>query len=83
MDFLSAVRASLWKTPAESGRRSRSLVASGAASVSRLSWSHLDASVATCGRGLGRLRRHRGVRLGGHHPCRDACSKSFLMEGQT
>ena len=83
MDILSAVRASLWKTPAESGRRSCSPVASRAASGSRPSWSHLGASVATCGRGLGRLRRHRGVRLGGHLPCRDACSNSFLMEGQT
>jgi hypothetical protein len=83
LDIFGVVRASLWRTPARSGRRSLRLLARGISQVLSPWLAYSDASAADNGHRVGGSRRHFDRLFGFHHPRSNICTKSFLMEGQT
>lgn len=83
MGFFGAVRASLWRTPARSGRLSLR-PASSVGAQALAPWPGLaDASGAEKGHRVGRSRRNFPVRFGFRPPGSNERTRSFLMEGQT
>lgn len=83
VNFFCAVRASLWKTPAPSGRRSCGSVASDYSAGLRAPQTHLDASRGPSGLGRQPFRVLHELHVGSHLHTGRARSGDFLMEGQT